>query len=130
MENKKTISIAALIRIKALDDCLQDQSKQYTIKDLMIYCTKELKKYDVRKVAGNRSLEGDLKAMRNNSLGFKAPIIIKKNKYYSYSNPKFTITDYPIPISDANYKKLEQMISFIKIYQYFPNISELKERLE
>ncbi len=129
MKTKKTLGKFALIRIKVIDECLQ--KKKHTIEDLMKACAKELKKYDATKIkCSKRSIELDLRRLKNNSLGFKAPIIVVNKKYHSYSDPKFTITNYPIPLSDNEYQKLEKAITFINIYKNFPNIGELIERLD
>ncbi|MCF6349399.1 MAG: hypothetical protein L3J23_00010 [Flavobacteriaceae bacterium] len=129
MKTKKTLGKFALIRIKVIDECLQKH--KHTIEDLMKACAKELKKYDPTKIkCSRRTVEGDLRKLKDNRLGFKAPIIVTNKKYHSYSDPKFTITNYPIPLSDTDYQKLEKAVAFIKIYQNFPNISELKERLD
>lgn len=124
MINKK-INITALIRYKAIDDCLSDKTKLYNKEGIKEVCLIELKKYDnINAKVSLRIIEHDIQNLKSKKLGYKAPIIIINNKYYSYKNKNFTIKILPVPLNDNHKKKIREAIVFTNIYKDFINFNK------
>ena len=91
-----SISSNALLRHKVIDRCLRDQSRKYTLIDLINACTNAIKLKYGAKIAAKykvsvRSLQLDLQIMRDKQRGYGAPIVVYNQKYYKYNFP-FSIT--------------------------------------
>lgn len=65
--------------------------------------------------------------MRSDKLGYYAPIEVYDNKYYRYSDPEYSITNFPI--SDQDYNLIANAVQIIEKYKKDGEIDELDEIL-
>jgi predicted DNA-binding transcriptional regulator YafY len=78
-----------------------------------------------------RTIQADIQLMRSAKLGYNAPIVIKDRKYYSYADPKYSITNAPINLADV--EKMKQVVSILKQFNgfnCFEEMSDIITRLE
>ena len=96
------ISKNALIRYKTIDNCLRNRYRKWTLEDLINACSDALSEYEGRdENVSRRTIQADLQMMRSDKLGYNAPIIVKQNKYYTYGDPDYSITDVPLTEQDT-----------------------------
>ena len=48
-----------------------------------------------------RTVQSDIQMMRSDKLGYNAPIVVKEKKYYTYTDPDFSITNVPLTEQDT-----------------------------
>jgi len=121
----------ALIRYKTLDECLQNRFRKWTLKDLIEKVGEVLYEYEGIRSVSKRTIQADLQLMRSDKLGYNAPIIVKEKKYYTYEDPKFSITKVPIQSVDAErVKEVVSMLRQFSGFSYFDEMGEMIARLE
>ena len=130
---KKGMSInrLALIRYKAIDECLRNHGQQWTLDQLIAKVRDSLCQEEGIDSVSKRTIQADIQRMRSNEAGYNAPIIVKQRKYYTYSDPAYSITT--APLNEADRAQLEEMIAVLKElngFSYLPDISEVIVRLE
>lgn len=114
----------ALIRYKTIDKCLQNNHREWTLKDLIDSCSDALHEFEGRDVnVSKRSVQLDIQLMRSDKLGYNAPIVVYNKKYYRYENSDYSITDIPITETDMNV--LSETVSMLKQFKDFSLFSEL-----
>ena len=114
----------ALIRYRAIDKCLQNPYRKWTLEDLIIACSDALYEYEGKDVnVSKRTVQMDIQLMRSDKLGYNAPIVVYEKRYYKYENPDYTITD--IPITDTDMKILSEAVEMLKQFKDFSLFSEL-----
>ncbi len=114
----------ALIRYKTLDNCLRNRFRKWTLEDLIDACSEALYDYEgIDKGVSKRTIQMDLQMMRSDKLGYHAPIVVVDKKYYTYSDPEFSITN--IPLTDQDLGKLTEAIDFLKQFKGFSHFQEL-----
>lgn len=122
----------ALIRYKAIDDCLRNRRRKWTLDDLIEKVTGIL--YDKEGIAtgiSRRTIQADIQLMRSDKLGYNAPIVITDKKYYTYSHADFSITN--APINSADVEKMKEVVGILKQFNgfnYFEEMSDMIARLE
>jgi len=103
----------ALIRYKALDQCLRNKYKDYTIDDLVEACSKALYEQESREDGvSKRTVQGDIQVMRSGKLGYYAPIDVYEGKYYRYSDPDYSISENPL--TEEDYMLLKSALIIIE----------------
>ena len=114
----------ALIRYKTIDQCLQNRMRQWTLDDLVETCSEALYEYEgIDKGVSKRTVQGDIQMMRSEKLGYNAPIIVIDKKYYTYEDPKYSITNIPLTTRDLN--KLNEVVEILKQFKGFSHFKEL-----
>ncbi len=114
----------ALIRYRAIDKCLQNKYRKWTLNDLIDACSAALFEYEGRQVnVSRRTVQLDLQIMRSDKLGYNAPIIVYDKKYYKYDNPNYSITDIPLTENDMDI--LSETVEVLKQFKNIPLLSEL-----
>src|SRR5258706_13121538 len=96
-----SINKLALIRYRAIDECLRNRYRKWTLENLIEKVSEVL--YDtegIRSGVSKRTIQADIQLMRSDKLGYNAPIIVKEKKYYSYDDADFSITNTPITDTD------------------------------
>lgn len=84
-------NLNALIRYQTIDRCLKGGRRRYSVKELIDECSDALGEARGRyKPISERTIRDDLRIMRSDILGFNAPIIQEKGKYY-YSDADYSI---------------------------------------
>lgn len=121
----------ALIRYKAIDDCLQNRRRRWTLDDLMEKVGAVLYDCEGITTVSRRTIQSDIQLMRSDKLGYNAPIIITDKKYYTYATPDYSITKTPITSADVD--KMKEIVGLLKQFNgfsYFDEMSDMIARLE
>lgn len=133
-ETKKDMATnkMALLRIKTIDNCLRNRKRKWTLEDLIEKVSDALYEYEgIANGISRRSIQGDIALMRSDKLGYNAPIIITGRKYYTYSDPAYSISNSPINASDM--EKMKEIVGVLKQlsgFGYFEEMSDMVARLE
>ncbi|MGC4041776.1 MAG: WYL domain-containing protein [Flavobacterium sp.] len=122
----------ALIRYKAIDKCLQNRYRQWTLEDLMDAVSETLYEYEGRdNPVSKRTVQADIQMMRSEKLGYNAPIVVYDKKFYKYEDDEFTITDIPLNETDINVlTETVSMLKQFKDFSLFADVSDILQRLE
>lgn len=121
-------NLSALIRYRTIDECLRRVPKRCTWKYLANACAEALYELEgIENIPSERTIRGDLQKMKSGHLGYEAPIINIREApqiagYYRYSNPEFSITNYPITEEEVSFLRKS-----IHVIQHFKEFSFLKE---
>ncbi len=92
----------ALLRYKTIDNCLRNRYRKWTLDDLIDACSDALSELEGRdENVSRRTVQADIQTMRSDKLGYNAPIVVKENKYYTYEDPDYSITDVPLTEQDT-----------------------------
>jgi len=122
----------ALIRYRTIDNCLKNRQRSWTLEDLIDACSEALYEYEgIDKGVSRRTVQMDLQLMRSDKLGYNAPILVLENKYYTYEDPAYSITN--IPLTDQDLGKLTEVIEILRQFKGFSHFHELSgmvQRLE
>jgi predicted DNA-binding transcriptional regulator YafY len=127
-----SINKLALIRYKAIDECLRNRLRKWTLDDLIEKVSDVL--YDAEGIdsgVSRRTIQSDIQLMRSDKLGYNAPIIVVDKKYYAYEDPEYSIAT--APVSDADIDKMKEILGLLKQmngFQFFEEMSQLVLRLE
>lgn len=127
-----SINKLALIRYKTIDECLRNRLRKWTLEDLIEKVTATIYEFEgITSGVSKRTLQADIQLMRSNKLGYNAPIIVTDKKFYSYEDPKYSITQAPINNKDV--EKMKEIVGILKQFNgfnYFDEMSEMIARLE
>ncbi|MDL2320312.1 WYL domain-containing protein [Alistipes sp. OttesenSCG-928-B03] len=122
----------ALIRYKTIDTCLRNRYRRWTLEDLIEACSDALYEYEgIDKGISRRSIQMDIQMMRSEKLGYNAPIVVYENKYYTYEDPNYSITD--TPLSEQDLRTMSEAVEVLrqfKGFSYFSDMGEIVSRLE
>lgn len=122
----------ALIRYRTIDNCLRNRQRRWTLEDLIDACSDALYEYEgIDKGVSRRSVQMDIQMMRSEKLGYNAPIVVLENKYYTYEDPGYSITN--IPITEQDLGKLTEVVGILRQFKGFSHFQELSgmvQRLE
>ncbi|WP_075558113.1 WYL domain-containing protein [Parabacteroides timonensis] len=122
----------ALIRYKTIDTCLRNRYRQWTLEDLIDACSDALYEYEgIDKGISRRTVQMDIQMMRSEKLGYNAPIIVYDNKYYTYEDPGYSITN--TPLSEQDLKVMSEAVEVLRQFtgfSYFSGMGEIVSRLE
>jgi len=114
----------ALIRYKTIDQCLKNRLRKWTLQDLIDAVSDALYEYEgLDRGISKRTIQTDIQVMRSNKLGYNAPIVVKGKKYYTYEDPKYSITNIPLTNQDLNH--LTEAVEFLKQFQGFSHFKAL-----
>ena len=122
----------ALIRYRTIDKCLQNRRRKWTIEDLIDACNDALYEYDgLDTHLSMRTIRLDLKAMRSDTLGYNAPIVVSNKKYYSYDEEDYSISNSPLTSQDLNIlQEVSHLLRQFKGFSHFNEVSEMVNKLE
>ncbi|MCD8303481.1 MAG: WYL domain-containing protein [Prevotellaceae bacterium] len=109
-----------LMRIRTIDACLHRRNRLWTLEDLRQACEDALYDYEGIDGVSLRTVQRDIELMRGDKLGYFAPIVVRDKKYYSYSDPDFSITK--LPLSEHDLQELGSAIDIIRHYQGFSHL--------
>lgn len=119
---------ATLIRISTIDRCLRNRYRRWTIDDLIEACSEALYEYEGRgNRVSRRTFQNDLALMRSDRLGYKAPIVVRENKYYEYSDPDYSITH--LPLNEEGLDALNSALDVLRQLQGFPQLDSSIETI-
>jgi predicted DNA-binding transcriptional regulator YafY len=122
----------ALIRYRTIDKCLQNRRRKWTIEDLIDACNDALYEYDgIDTDISMRTIRLDLKAMRSDTLGYNAPIVVSNKKYYSYEEEDYSIAKSPLTTQDLGIlQEVSHLLRQFKGFSHFNEVSEMVNKLE
>lgn len=116
----------ALIRYKTIDTCLRNRYREWTLDDLIDACSDALYEYEgISKGISRRTVQMDIQMMRSEKLGYNAPIIVYDNKYYTYEDPEYSITN--TPLSEQDLKIMSDAVEVLRQFKGFTSFSEIGE---
>lgn len=122
----------ALLRYKTIDSCLKNRYRQWTLEDLIDACSDALYEYEgIDKGISRRTVQADIQMMRSEKLGYNAPIVVYDNKYYTYEDKDYSITN--TPLSEQDLKVMSEAVEVLrqfKEFSYFSDMGEIVNRLE
>ncbi|MBP6539602.1 MAG: WYL domain-containing protein [Saprospiraceae bacterium] len=122
----------ALIRYKVLDACFRNRQRKWTLDMLIDKVSDALYEYEgISKGASIRTVQYDIQMMRSDKLGYNAPIIVVDKKYYTYEDPKYSITN--LPISHTDMQQMSEAVELLKQFkgfEHFSNLNDVVQKLE
>lgn len=114
----------ALIRYRALDNCLTNKYRHWTLDELIKAVSDALYEYEgMVKGISRRTIQADLQMMRSDKLGYNAPIVVIDRKYYAYEDPNYSITQ--IPLTGQDLGRMSQAVEVLKQFKGFSHFEEL-----
>lgn len=117
----------ALIRYKTIDECLRNRGRRWTLEDLIDKVSEALYEYEgIRDGVSKRTIQLDIQTMRSDKL-YHAPIIVQDRKYYTYEDPKFSITQSKL--TGADLQKMSEVVGILKHLNGFNHIGEMSEMI-
>ena len=115
----------ALIRYRALDNCLTNRYRQWTLDDLIDAVSETLYEYEgIDKGISRRTIQADLQVMRSDKLGYNAPIVVIDKKYYAYDDPLYSITQLPLTAQDLG--RMSEAVEVLKQFKGFSHFEQLR----
>ena len=127
-----SINKLALIRYKTIDNCLRNRRRKWTLDDLIEKVADVLYETEgITSGVSKRTIQADIQIMRSDKLGYNAPIIVVDRKFYTNSDPDYSITN--APINNADIEKLNEIVGVLKQFNgfnYFEEMSDMIARLE
>jgi predicted DNA-binding transcriptional regulator YafY len=122
----------ALIRYQTIDKCLQNRYRKWTLEALIEAVSEALYEYEgIEKGVSMRTIQADIQIMRSEKLGYNAPIVVIDKKYYTYEDPKYSITNIPLTDSDlGKLKEVAEILRQFKGFAHFKDLSGMVQRLE
>jgi len=115
----------ALIRYRTIDRCLTNRYRKWTLEDLIDACSEALYEYEgIDKGVSKRTVQGDIQIMRSDKLGYNAPIIVVENKYYTYEEADYSISNIPLTGEDLN--RLTEVVEILKQFKGFSHFREIE----
>lgn len=122
----------ALIRYKIIDNCLRQTHRKWTLEDLIDKVSDGIYELEgIHSGISKRTVQGDIQLMRSNKLGYNAPIVVIKRKFYTYEDPSYSISNSPL--SDSDMSKMKDAVNILKHlngFSYFDEMSDMIARLE
>lgn len=116
----------ALLRYRTIDKCLRNRYRKWTLDDLIEACSDALYEYTGKMDdVSRRTIQLDIQKMRSEELGYRAPIIVKENKYYEYEDPDYSITN--APLSDQDMEMMSGAVAVIKQLSGFSAFSGMED---
>lgn len=127
-----SINKLALIRYKAIDECLKNRYRKWTLDNIIERVATVLYEYEgITSGVSKRTIQADIQLMRSDKLGYNAPIVVSDRKYYSYNDVSYSITK--APINDNDIDKMKEIVGVLKQFNgfsYFDEMSDMIVKLE
>lgn len=127
-----SVNKLALIRYKTIDECLKNRFRKWSLDDIIEKVAGRLYEYEgITSGVSKRTVQADIQLMRSDKLGYNAPIVVTDRKFYSYSDPAYSITKVPINAGDV--EKMKEIVGVLKQFNgfnYFDEMSDMIAKLE
>ncbi len=122
----------ALIRYKTLDSCLRNRTKKWTLESLIDACSDAIYEFEgIDNGISKRTIQLDIQMLRSDKLGYNAPIIVVDKKYYTYEDPKYSITNIPLTKQDLTVlTEVKDILRQFKGFSHFEEVGDMINRLE
>lgn len=123
---------AALIRYKTIDHCLRQTHRKWTLSDLIERVSDALYEFEgIHSGVCKRTIQSDIQVMRSNKLGYQAPIVVLKRKYYTYEDANYSISNSPLtPYDMEKMKEAVDILKHLNGFAHFEEMSDMIVRLE
>ena len=120
-----------IVRYKTIDRMLRN-GRLATLEELIDACCEAVRYTNGTYNVSKRTVQNDIQEMRySEALGYNAPIVVRNRKYYTYSDPDYTITQ--IALSDEDVYQLSEAVDILKqmtSFQGFGDVEDVVNRLE
>lgn len=117
---------STLLRITTIDRCLQNHYRKWTLQDLIDACSDALYEMEGRdEGVSKRTVQADIQLMRSDKLGYNAPIVVREKKYYTYEDPDYSITHFPL--SDEDVETLNGAMEVLRHFQAFSQFNAAED---
>lgn len=113
----------ALLRYRAIDACLTNRYRTWTLDALIEKVTEALAEAEGISRISRRTIQADLQLMRSDKLGYNAPIVVVNKNQYTYADPDYSITRSPLTGQDLN--RISEAVSVLKQFSGFSHFQEL-----
>lgn len=122
----------ALIRYKTIDACLRNRARKWTLETLIDACSDAIYEFEgIQEGVSKRTIQLDIQLMRSEKLGYNAPIVVVDKKYYTYEDPKYSITNIPLTKQDiTTLGEVKAILQQFKGFTYFEEVGDMINRLE
>jgi predicted DNA-binding transcriptional regulator YafY len=122
----------ALIRYKTIDACLRNRARKWTLETLIDECSDAVYEYEgIQNGVSKRTVQLDIQLMRSDKLGYNAPIIVVDKKFYTYEDPKYSITNIPLTKQDlTTLGEVKAILEQFKGFSHFQEVGDMISRLE
>lgn len=121
----------SLLRYKTIDRMLKG-GHEATLEDLIYACNDALYDYNGCGEVSRRTIQNDIREMRySQALGYYAPIEVVGRKFYTYSDPDYSIMK--MPITEDDLIQLSEAVDIVKqmsSFQGFSGVADVVNRLE
>ena len=121
----------SLLRYKTIDRMLKG-GREATLEELIYACNDALCDYRGYGEVSRRTIQNDIREMRySEALGYYAPIEVVGRKYYTYSDPEYSIMK--MPISEDDLLQLSEAVGLVKqmsSFKSFAGVDDIVNRLE
>jgi len=122
----------ALIRYKAIDECLRNRGRRFNWEDLAEACARRLTDEGVQEpTVARRTIYKDLDFMRSEN-GYNAPIEsikVGRRSYYRYSDTGFSIFIKENALSDSDLKQIQSAVLTLQQFDGLPVFDWMEEIL-
>jgi predicted DNA-binding transcriptional regulator YafY len=111
-------------RLEILDECLRNRYRNWTLLDLINKVSERLLEH-YNSTASKRTIQGDLKYLKEEKL---APIEKKKNgsiTYFYYSDPNYSIKNLPVKEEEINF--LKDAINILRQVNDFKILQDIED---
>ncbi len=113
----------ALLRYRAIDACLTNRYRQWTLDALIEKVTEALiDAQDIERIS-RRTIQTDIQIIRGDKLDHNAPIVVVNKKFYTYDDPDYSITRSPLTGQDLN--RISDAVGILKQLSGFSHFQEL-----
>jgi len=121
----------ALIRYRAIDACLTNLFRKWTLDALIEKVAEALFEYEGIAQISRRTIQADIQMMRSDKLGYNAPIVVVEKKFYAYDDPTYSITNGPLSGHDlSQISEAVEILKQFKGFSHFQNLSGVVQKLE
>ena len=121
----------ALIRYRAIDNCLTNRFRKWTLDALIEKVTEALFDYEGIAQISRRTIQADIQMMRSDKLGYNAPIVVIEKKFYTYDDPTYSITNGPLSGHDlSQISEAVDVLKQFKGFSHFQQLSGVVQKLE
>jgi predicted DNA-binding transcriptional regulator YafY len=125
----------ALLRYTTIDKCLQNRQRLWTLEDIIEKVDEALYNYEgIETGISKRTLQLDLQNMRSDKLSYNAPIVVNNKKYYSYTDPNYSIhkknlsTDELVVLNNS-LQIIKQLSAFSQLNHLSASITKLESNV-
>lgn len=118
------------VRIKVIDRCLSDRTRNYSTERIFELCNEELRKRDFPEISSWNSVRADIEQIQRIYGADVEMVKVGRNKYYRYADPDFSI--FKTKLKPDEVVQLTQTLKLLKRFKGMPQfnwINEISDRL-